>query len=463
MTPNKKINPASSARGSELASNFTVSLNFDKRLYKQDIEVSIAHAKMLGNEKIIPLNDSKKIISGLVIIKKEIEARNFKWDNKLEDIHMNLESRLYELIGDKAGKLHTAKSRNDQIATDIRLWLKDACNNLIDNCKGLQSTLVKLAEENINTIMPGYTHLQRAQPVSLAHHFLAYFEMLNRDIERLKNVFNSCDVMPLGSGALSGVPYKINREYLAKELGFKKISNNSIDAVSDRDFIVEFILCNAICMSHLSRLSEEIIIWSTDEFNFIELSNEYTSGSSIMPQKRNPDFLELIRGKTGRVYGALIGILSVLKGLPLSYNRDLQEDKEGVFDAYDTTISCIQSAKGIIASMKINTKQMKMSTEKGFILATDIADYLTKKGLPFRDSHIIMTNLSNHCKKNGKDLSDISIEEYKSISTFFDNDIKNIDVNYSIKSRDIIGGTAPNQIKYAIKNSKKLINEKWRK
>ena len=396
MSSNKEIDPASSARGSELASNFTVSLNFDKRLYRQDISVSIAHAKMLGKQQIISDADSKLIVSGLIKIQKEIESEKFPWDEKLEDIHMNIESRLFEIIGDQAGKLHTARSRNDQVATDIRLWVKEACIDLIENSKKLQLSLLSLAESNLNVFLPGYTHLQKAQPISLSHHFLAYFEMFQRDIDRWKKTYRSSDVMPLGSGAISGVPYNIDRTFVAEELGFSSISNNSIDAVSDRDFIVEFISASSICMSHLSKLSEEIVIWSSDEFNFISLSDEYTSGSSIMPQKRNPDFSELIRGKTGRVYGALIGILSVLKGLPLSYNRDLQEDKEGVFDSYDTTISCIQSAKGILASMKINTKQMEISTEKGFILATDIADYLTKKGLPFRDSHIIMTNLSTN-------------------------------------------------------------------
>ncbi|MBI63980.1 MAG: argininosuccinate lyase [Chloroflexi bacterium] len=463
MSSNKEINPASSARGSELASNFTVSLNFDKRLYKQDILVSIAHAKMLGKQEIISDEDSKLIVSGLIKIQKEIESDKFPWDEKLEDIHMNIESRLFEIIGNQAGKLHTARSRNDQVATDIRLWIKDACINLIENSKKLQLSLLSLAKNNLNVSLPGYTHLQKAQPILLSHHFLAYFEMFQRDIERWKKTYNSADVMPLGSGAISGVPYNIDRKYVAEELGFSFISNNSIDAVSDRDFIVEFISASSICMSHLSKLSEEIVIWSSDEFNFISLSDEYTSGSSIMPQKRNPDFAELIRGKTGRVYGDLIGILTVLKGLPLSYNRDLQEDKESTFDAYDTTLACIKSANGIVKNLIINDKIMKTSAEKGFILATDIADYLTKKGLPFRQSHIIMTKLSNHCKKLGKDLSEISVEEYKSISKFFSDDVKNISVNQSINSREIKGGTSLNQIKNAIKNANITINQKWPK
>ncbi len=463
MSSNKEINPASSARGSELASNFTVSLNFDKRLYKQDILVSIAHAKMLGKQEIISDEDSKLIVSGLIKIQKEIESDKFPWDEKLEDIHMNIESRLFEIIGNQAGKLHTARSRNDQVATDIRLWIKDACINLIENSKKLQLSLLSLAKNNLNVSLPGYTHLQKAQPILLSHHFLAYFEMFQRDIERWKKTYNSADVMPLGSGAISGVPYNIDRKYVAEELGFSFISNNSIDAVSDRDFIVEFISASSICMSHLSKLSEEIVIWSSDEFNFISLSDEYTSGSSIMPQKRNPDFAELIRGKTGRVYGDLIGILTVLKGLPLSYNRDLQEDKESTFDAYDTTLACIKSANGIVKNLIINDKIMKTSAEKGFILATDIADYLTKKGLPFRQSHIIMTKLSNHCKKLGKDLSEISVEEYKCISKFFSDDVKNISVNQSINSREIKGGTSLNQIKNAIKNANITINQKWPK
>ncbi len=463
MSSNKEIDPASSARGSELASNFTVSLNFDKRLYRQDISVSIAHAKMLGKQQIISDADSKLIVSGLIKIQKEIESEKFPWDEKLEDIHMNIESRLFEIIGDQAGKLHTARSRNDQVATDIRLWVKEACIDLIENSKKLQLSLLSLAESNLNVSLPGYTHLQKAQPISLSHHFLAYFEMFQRDIDRWKKTYSSSDVMPLGSGAISGVPYNIDRTFVAEELGFSSISNNSIDAVSDRDFIVEFISASSICMSHLSKLSEEIVIWSSDEFNFISLSDEYTSGSSIMTQKRNPDFAELIRGKTGRVYGDLIGILTVLKGLPLSYNRDLQEDKESTFDAYDTTLACIKSANGIVKNLIINESIMKTSAEKGFILATDIADYLTKKGLPFRQSHIIMTKLSNHCKKLGKDLSEISIEEYKSISKFFSDDVKNISVNQSINSREIKGGTSLNQIKDAIKNANMTINQKWPK
>ena len=382
--PEEYVDPASSARGSKLASNFTVSLTFDRRLYKHEIKTSIAHAKMLGAENIIPLEDSKKIISGLKIIESEIKSGEFVWKEDLEDIHMNVESRLYELIGDNAGKLHTGRSRNDQIATDVRLWVKDACVDLIKECKNLQLSLIELAENNIKTVLPGYTHLQRGQPILLAHHFLAYFEMINRDIQRLQQVYRASDIMPLGSGAISGVPYPINRKMVATELKFSKISSNSIDAVSDRDFIVEFLSSTSICMTHLSKLSEELIIWSTEEFGFVTLSEQFTSGSSIMPQKRNPDFAELIRGKTGRVYGALFGILTILKGLPLAYNRDLQEDKEGLFDAFDTTLSCIRTANGIISTMEINTNAIEKAMKSGFILEHSryMKHYLFKIMLP---------------------------------------------------------------------------------
>jgi len=459
--PEEYMDPASSARGSKLASNFTVSLAFDRRLYKYEIKTSIAHAKMLGAENIIPTEDSKKIISGLKTIESEIKSDKFVWKEDLEDIHMNVESRLYELIGDSAGKLHTGRSRNDQIATDVRLWVKDACVNLVKECKNLQFSLIELAENNIKTTLPGYTHLQRGQPILLAHHFLAYFEMINRDINRLQQVYNASDVMPLGSGAISGVPYPINREMVATELKFSKISRNSIDAVSDRDFIVEFLSSTSICMTHLSKLSEEVIIWSTEEFGFVTLSEQFTSGSSIMPQKRNPDFSELIRGKTGRVYGALVGILTILKGLPLAYNRDLQEDKEGLFDAYDTTLSCIKTANGIISTMKINTNAMEKAMKSSFILATDIADYLTNKGLPFRQAHIIMSSLSEHCRNQGKNLSNLTVEEFRSVSSYFDESVKDVSVDSSIKSRDIKGGTAPNRVTDELKAAKVALSETW--
>ena len=459
--PEEYVDPASSARGSKLASNFTVSLTFDRRLYKHEIKTSIAHAKMLGAENIIPLEDSKKIISGLKIIESEIKSGEFVWKEDLEDIHMNVESRLYELIGDSAGKLHTGRSRNDQIATDVRLWVKDACVDLVKECKNLQLSLIELAQNNIKTVIPGYTHLQRGQPILLAHHFLAYFEMINRDIQRLQQVYKASDIMPLGSGAISGDSYPINRKMVATELKFSKISSNSVDAVSDRDFIVEFLSSTSICMTHLSKLSEELIIWSTEEFGFVTLSEQFTSGSSIMPQKRNPDFSELIRGKTGRVYGALFGILTILKGLPLAYNRDLQEDKEGLFDAYDTTLSCIRTANGIISTMEINTNAIEKAMKSGFILATDIADYLTNKGLPFRQAHIIMSSLSEHCRNQGKNLSSLTVEEFRSISPYFDESVKDISVDSSIKSRDIKGGTAPNRVIDELKAAKIAIPETW--
>ena len=372
-------NPAAAARGSELASDFTVSVHYDSRLYHEDIAGSIAHARMLGRQGIIDEGDVDKIVEGLGKIELEIEAGDFEWNSDLEDIHMNVESRLYELIGDAAGRLHTARSRNDQVATDTRLWTQTACSRAFEAAVSLQTALAELAENHVDTIVPGYTHMQRGQPVVLAHHLMAYFEMFDRDATRFAQAAESADVMPLGSGAMAGVPYPIDREWVASELGFDEISRNSMDAVSDRDFIVEFLTAASLAMAHLSRLAEELVIWSSDEFGFIELADEYTSGSSIMPQKRNPDFAELIRGKTGRVYGSLVGLLTTIKGLPLTYNRDLQEDKEGLFDAADTVIVSLEAAAGMISGMTVNADRMRQAAEKSFVLATDIADYLVGK------------------------------------------------------------------------------------
>ena len=324
--------------------NYTVSTHYDQRLYIQDIAGSIAHAKMLARQEIIDERDSTKIIEGLSQIRSEIGSGAFTWDATLEDIHMNIERRLFELIGAVAGRLHTGRSRNDQISVDIRMYLKDAITSIVDGIKQVQQSLVDLGGKYSDVIMPGYTHLQRAQPVLFAHHMLAYFHMLQRDISRFKDCYSRADVLPLGSGALAGVPYDVDRDFIADELGFRSITPNSMDAVSDRDFLIEFHSAASILMMHVSRMSEEVILWSSREFGFISLSDEFTTGSSIMPQKRNPDFAELARGKTGRVYGNLMGILTIMKGLPLTYNRDLQEDKEGLFDTIDTitsTLMCI--------------------------------------------------------------------------------------------------------------------------
>jgi len=455
---NNKNNPAAAARGSELASDFTVSVHYDSRMYREDIMGSIAHARMLGRQGIIEQDEAEKIVEGLTKISDEIDAGEFEWKFELEDIHMNVESRLYELIGEAAGRLHTARSRNDQVATDTRLWTQVACGRAFDACVELQHALVDLAEKHVDTILPGYTHLQRGQPVVLAHHLMAYFEMFDRDSTRFAQAAESADVMTLGSGAMAGVPYPIDRDWIAEQLDFSEISRNSMDAVSDRDFIVEFLTAASLAMAHLSRLSEELIIWSSDEFGFIKLSDEYTSGSSIMPQKRNPDFAELVRGKTGRVYGSLMGLLTTIKGLPLTYNRDLQEDKEGLFDAADTVITSLESAAGMISGMTVNTDRMRQAAEKSFVLATDIADYLVGKGVPFREAYIAVSELSKQCIADGIGFSELTLEDFQRASDLFDEGVLEITLESAVAARDVPGGTAPNQVREAIKEAKELLS-----
>ena len=359
----------------EIFQKFTESVSYDRNLFKQDIKGSIAHAKMLAKQNIISTDDADKICSGLYQIEKEIINNKFIWKYELEDIHMNIESRLQELIGDIAGKLHTARSRNDQIALDMRLFLKETIVDTIKLLLELQSTIIARAEENLDVIIPGYTHMQRAQPLLLSHHLMAYFNMFTRDITRFENNYSETDVMPLGSGALAGVPYSIDREFISKELGFSKISTNSMDSISDRDYILEFLFNSATAMSHISRICEEIILWSTQEFNFISLDKRFTTGSSMMPQKRNPDFAEISRGKIGRVYGSLIGLLTIIKGLPLTYNRDLQEDKEGLFDTIETLQSTLKVMNGIIETSTYNKEVMLKAAQDNSMLATDTVSY----------------------------------------------------------------------------------------
>ena len=373
--------------------DYTVSLNYDRRLYHHDIRGSIAHARMLCRQGIISDDDAKLICEGLGVIEREIDEDRFPWDVSLEDIHMNIESRLTENIGAAGGRLHTGRSRNDQISLDLRMYTKDVIETILAGIKKVQSALLDLAETNSNVIMPGYTHLQRAQPVLFAHHMLAYFRMFTRDEGRFKDCYTRVDVMPLGSGALAGVPYPTDREFLAAELGFAAVTNNSMDAVSDRDFLLEFQAAASICMMHFSRLSEEIVIWSSREFGFVKLDEAYTTGSSIMPQKRNPDFAEIARGKTGRVYGNLFSLFTVLKGLPLTYNRDLQEDKEGFFDTVDTLLATLNVYEGMLGSLKVIGERMSEFANESYMLATDMADYLVNKEVPFREAHGIMRNL----------------------------------------------------------------------
>jgi argininosuccinate lyase len=437
---------------------FVSSISFDWRMYREDIAGSIAHVEMLANQQIISQEDRDKIIDGLLLVKEEIEAGKFKFNVENEDIHMNIEARLFEIIGDTAAKLHTARSRNDQVALDIRLYMKDALADQFLRLKQLQIALVLTAEKNIEVIMPGFTHLQHAQPVLFSHYIMAYFEMLQRDIERLNDCFKRVDIMPLGSGALGGVNYSIDRKFVAKRLGFSDISKNSMDAVSDRDFIIEYESCAAMIIMHLSRMAEELIIWSTSEFGFIEIDDAYCTSSSIMPQKKNPDVLEIIRGKSGRVYGGLINILTVMKGLPMAYNRDMQEDKEALFNILDTINDCVELMTGIIDTLKIKAKQMYQATGRNYIIATDVADYLVKKGLPFREAHGITASIVNYAAKKNKELNELKLMEYKKFSQYFEDDIFKLNLKKSVGMRNNPGGTSPRQVKQAIKKAKSTLN-----
>ena len=444
-------------RNRKPAIDYTASISFDQRLYRQDIAGSIAHAKMLAKQGIIQKGEAETIIAGLSSIQEEIERGEFKFKPELEDIHMNIENRLFEKIGKVAGKLHTARSRNDQIALDMRLFAKEAILETIKRLKELQRAILDLAEENKEVVIPGYTHLQRAQPVLLAHHLLAYFEMFRRDIERFQDCFKRTDVLPLGSGALAGVPYPIDREFLAQELGFSRVSQNSLDAVSDRDFIIEFLSAASLTMMHLSRLAEEIVLWSSTEFGFIEIDEAYATGSSIMPQKKNPDVAELARGKTGRVYGNLMSILTVMKALPLAYNKDLQEDKESFFDTIDTLLPTLEVFSGMIRTLKINAERTFQAAEGGYTLATDLADYLVRKGLPFREAHGIVAELVRYAVSKGKSLRELNLEEYQRFSPLFAEDVYSITVESSLAMRNIPGGTAPRQVEQALKKARESI------
>jgi argininosuccinate lyase len=443
----------------KLAEEYGASLGFDRRLYKHDIAGSLAHAKMLAKQGIITDADAKAIAEGLVKVLAEIEKGKFEFKPELEDIHMAVESRLIEIIGDVGRKLHTARSRNDQVALDMRLFTKEVITGTLDGIKALQQALLDVAEANIQVIIPGYTHLQVAQPVMLAHHFLAYFEMLQRDKERFNDCLKRVDVMPLGSGALAGVAYDIDREFVAKELGFSAISRNSMDAVSDRDFVLEYESSASVAMMHLSRLAEEMVIWSSAEFAFIELDDAYATGSSIMPQKKNPDTAELARGKTGRVYGHLMALLTVMKGLPLAYDKDLQEDKEGFFDTVDTLNMTLAVFSGMIKTLKINAETTKKAAGRGYILATDLADYLVQKGETFRKAHEIVGKLVNYAAGKGKSFIDLTMSEYKNFSTRFGADVRKISLETSLAARNVPGGTAPEQVKKALAQARRMLKK----
>ncbi len=434
--------------------SYTSSIHYDRRLYRQDIAGSVAHVKMLARQSIIRESEAESIVEGLEAIRGEIEDGTFPWREELEDLHMNIEGRLFEKIGDVAGKLHTARSRNDQVVLDVRMYAKEVNAQVLDAVRRLRAALVAGAEEHAEAVMPGYTHLQRAQPVLFAHHMLAYFDMLGRDEQRFQRACESADVLPLGSGALAGLPYPIDRRFVADQLGFSRISSNSMDAVGDRDFLLEFQSAAAICMVHLSRLGEEMVVWSSDEFGFISLADEYTTGSSMMPQKRNPDFAELARGKTGRVLGHLLGLLTVLKGLPLTYNRDLQEDKEGFFDTVDTLLPTLDAFTGMVSTMRVNTERMRQAAGSGHLLATDIADYLVIKGMPFREAHGVVARLLAHASEQSKQLYELSIDDYRGVSDLFDEDVFSITVESSVSARDVPGGTAFSQVRRAIEDAR---------
>ena len=431
--------------------DFNSSIKFDSRLYKEDILGSIAHSTMLGNKNIISKEDSKKIVDELNNILNDLENGKLEIDKDAEDIHMFIESELTKRIGDAGKRLHTARSRNDQVALDIKMYLKKEIEEIIKLLKQLIKILVDKAIQNLDTIMPGYTHLQRAQPITFAHHLMAYVEMFVRDIDRLKDTLKRCDIMPLGSSALAGTSYDIDRDMVKDLLGFREVTKNSLDGVSDRDHIIELSSDISIIMMHLSRISEEIIMWCSWEFKFIELDDAFSTGSSIMPQKKNPDIAELIRGKTGRVYGNLVQILVTMKGLPLAYNKDMQEDKEGIFDSIDTVKICISTIIPMIDTFKVIKENMRKAANKGFINATDCADYLTKKQIPFRKAYKIVGNLVAYCIEKNKTLEDLTLDEYKNIDKTFEKDIYDtIKLENCIKNRNLIGGPSNKTVEQRI-------------
>jgi len=441
----------------KLVQQYTASIPFDQRLHKHDIAGSIAHARMLAKQGIVSDKEAELIIMGLVSIRDEIEHGKFQFKLELEDIHMNIEARLTEKIGEVAGKLHTARSRNDQVALDLRLFTKEAIEETIQGLRGLQHALLDAAQDNKTVLMPGYTHLQRAQPILLAHHLLAYFEMLERDVSRFQDCLKRTDVLPLGSGALAGVPYPVDRAFVARELGFSQVSQNSVDAVSDRDFVIEYQAAASITMMHLSRLAEEFTLWCSAEFGFVDIDESYATGSSIMPQKKNPDVAELARGKTGRTYGNLLGILTVMKALPLSYNRDLQEDKEGLFDTVDTLLSTLEVFAGMVRTVQVDATRTYQAAGGSYTLATDIADYLVKKGLPFRQAHTVVGKLVSYAIDQGKTLQQLDLAQYRSFSPLFDDDVFAVTVESSVAARNSLGGTAPQQVEAQLMRARSII------
>ena len=440
----------------KMLEEFSASVHYDRRLYRQDIAGSKVHARMLARQGIISDKDAEAIIKGLGEIEEEIASGDFVWSHELEDVHMNIEQALVERIGETGKRLHTARSRNDQVAADIRLYLREEIDRLDELFSLLQEALLHQARAHEDLILPGYTHLQRAQPVLWPHHMLAYFEMFRRDRDRLQDCRKRVNICPLGSAALAGTGFPIDREYVAEELGFHGITANSLDAVSDRDFIIEFLATASIVMAHLSRLSEELILWTSAEFSFVNLPDSFCTGSSIMPQKKNPDVPELVRGKTGRVYGHLMSLLTIIKGLPLAYNRDLQEDKEALFDTVDTVCASMEIMAALVARLVPRKEHISRIVTQGFLTATDFADYLVKKGMPFRQAHSVVGKAVSQCISQGKELTDMSLEDLKAFSSLIDEDIFEVlSIEGSVGTRRCPGGTAPERVAEALAKAEK--------
>lgn len=443
----------------QLVKQYTASVGFDYRLAEYDIQGSLAHARMLGAQGIISQEDVAKIEQGLGEILLEISKGEFNWLLDLEDVHLNIEKRLTDKIGDAGKRLHTGRSRNDQVATDIRLWLRAMVDDAVSRIRKLQTSLVELAEQHADTVMPGFTHLQVAQPVTFGHHLLAYFEMLQRDAERLVDARKRINRLPLGAAALAGTSYPIDRERVARDLGFEAVCENSLDAVSDRDFAIEFTVAAALVMTHLSRLSEELILWSSPRFGFIDIADRFCTGSSIMPQKKNPDVPELVRGKTGRVNGHLVALLTLMKSQPLAYNKDNQEDKEPLFDTVDTLLVTLEIYADMLRGIKVNKDAMRLAAAEGFATATDLADYLVKKGMPFRDAHEVVALAVRHAVEQGCDLADLSLPQLQKFSGQIEEDVYEVlTLEGSLASRNHRGGTAPAQVREALARARQLLD-----
>jgi argininosuccinate lyase len=445
----------------KLAEEYSESVSFDTTLAQYDIQGSVAHAKMLARTGVVTSGEAKQIVSGLNSIASDIESGRFKFKRQYEDVHLNIERELIKRVGDVGGKLHTARSRNDQVALDVLMYVRDEINAVRQAIAEVQTALVELADRTIEVVFPGFTHLQHAQPVLMAHHFLAYFEMFQRDRSRFSGLRRRVNVMPLGSAALAGTSFPIDRDFVANELGFDRVSENSIDAVSDRDCIVEFCSAAAICMMHVSRLAEELVLWSTSEFGYVEFDEAFATGSSIMPHKKNPDMAELARGKTGRVYGNLVALLTVMKGLPLAYNRDLQEDKEPLFDTADTLKRTLAVIAPILRTLKINADRAEQACNEGYVNATELADYLARKGVPFREAHQIVGEIVLDCVKDGRALQELSLKELREYSEKFEEDAPAcLSIEFAVNNKESYGGTSPARVREAIKKARKALSRK---